>query len=52
MDSHLKINLQDIDSTTSNQVIANHSISEVSDAQKLFPEMFEDKIGCVPDFHH
>lgn len=48
---HLKINLEEVDQNTGGEIdnkIA--SIKDITDIEKLFPEVFEQKVGCVPNF--
>ncbi|GBN50919.1 Uncharacterized protein K02A2.6 [Araneus ventricosus] len=48
---HLKINLNEIDQNTDNDIQNEiFSIQNITDIEKHFPEVFEQKVGCVPNF--
>ncbi|UYV76293.1 hypothetical protein LAZ67_13003282, partial [Cordylochernes scorpioides] len=49
---HLKINLEEIDQENLNQIkeLRVSSINDDYDIEKEFPEIYTQKVGCVPDF--
>ncbi|UYV77120.1 K02A2.6-like [Cordylochernes scorpioides] len=49
---HLKINLEEIDQENLNQIkeLKVSSINDDYDIEKEFPEIYTQKVGCVPDF--
>ncbi|GBM87412.1 Uncharacterized protein K02A2.6 [Araneus ventricosus] len=48
---HLKINLNEIDQNTDNDIQNEiFSIQNITDIEKHFPEVFEQKVDCVPNF--
>ncbi|GBM66735.1 Uncharacterized protein K02A2.6 [Araneus ventricosus] len=48
---HLKINLNEIDQNTDNDIQNEiSSIQNITDIGKHFPEVFEQKVGCAPNF--
>ncbi|UYV80717.1 K02A2.6-like [Cordylochernes scorpioides] len=49
---HLKINLEEIDQENLNQIkeLKVSSINDYYDIEKEFPEIYTQKVGCVPDF--
>ncbi|GBN02153.1 Uncharacterized protein K02A2.6 [Araneus ventricosus] len=48
---HLKTNLNEIDQNTDNDIQNEiFSIQHITDIEKHFPEVFEQKVGCVPNF--
>ncbi|GBN69581.1 hypothetical protein AVEN_38417-1 [Araneus ventricosus] len=48
---HLKINQNEIDQNTDNDIQNEiFSIQNITDIEKHFSEVFEQKVGCVPNF--
>ncbi|UYV78487.1 K02A2.6-like [Cordylochernes scorpioides] len=49
---HLKINLEEIDQENLNQIkeLKVSSINDDYDIEKKFPDIYTQKVGCVPDF--
>ncbi|UYV79123.1 hypothetical protein LAZ67_17001174 [Cordylochernes scorpioides] len=49
---HLKLNLEEIDQENINQIkeLKVSSINDDYDIEKEFPEIYTQKVGCVPDF--
>ncbi|GBM77644.1 hypothetical protein AVEN_226036-1 [Araneus ventricosus] len=48
---HLEINRNEIDQNTDNDIQNEiFSIQNITYIEKHFPEIFEQKVGCVPNF--
>lgn len=47
---HLKINLADIDQSERERDDDNHQVKAITQIERQFAEIFQEKVGCIPGF--